>query len=84
MSVLPYNEPEISAYSLFWNLRMRALHAHAKEGGNTMYQGQDDGIWVYFPMERGEKIRQIWKQGDKRSFALILRTTKDRVLLCGP
>ncbi|KAJ0159919.1 hypothetical protein CTA2_8892 [Colletotrichum tanaceti] len=84
MSVLPYNEPEISAYSLFWNLRIRALHAHTKEDGDTMYQGQDEGLWVYFPMERGEKIRQIWKQGDKRGFSLILWTSRDRLLLFGP
>ncbi|KAF6830483.1 hypothetical protein CMUS01_07720 [Colletotrichum musicola] len=61
MAMLPYNEPNITGYSLLWNFEMRTLYAHTGERDSTIYQGQDEGVWVYFHIEIEEGLCEIWR-----------------------
>lgn len=58
--MLKYNAPDIIGYSLRWSSRMVYLHAHVQGKDLAFYQGYEQGLWVYFPLERGEKILEIW------------------------
>lgn len=60
LSMLLCNEPEVIAYSGFWNHRIMSLHAHITGEDPALYKGPEEGIWVYFPLEEGEKISEIW------------------------
>ncbi|CAI0652177.1 unnamed protein product [Colletotrichum noveboracense] len=69
----------------FWKFSIISLHAHISGEDLAFYEGYEAGIWLYFPLEKGEKITEIWKHGEsKADLALIFKTNHDRVALFGP
>ncbi|KAK1624561.1 hypothetical protein BDP81DRAFT_110713 [Colletotrichum phormii] len=85
LSDLVCNGPRVTAYSVYWNCRIVYLHAHAEGEDLAFYNGYDDGIWVYCPLEQGEKVSEIWKYSQfKRGCVLIFKTTHNRVAYFGP
>ncbi|KXH65948.1 hypothetical protein CSAL01_13571 [Colletotrichum salicis] len=85
LSMVACNERGVKGYSIFWKFSLVALHAHNLGEELTFYKNFEAGIWLYFPLEKGEKITEIWKRGrSKVEQALIFKTNHDRVALFGP
>ncbi|KAK1585888.1 uncharacterized protein LY79DRAFT_518029 [Colletotrichum navitas] len=85
ISMLECNKPRVTAYSVYWYCRIMLIHAHVAGEKLAFYQGHDKGVWVYFALEQGEKISQIWMYSQfKRGSVLIFRTTHSRVACFGP
>ncbi|KAK1843036.1 hypothetical protein CCHR01_14341 [Colletotrichum chrysophilum] len=85
LSMVACNEPAVEGYSVFWKFSLVALHAHILGEDLTFYENFEAGIWLYFPLEKGEKITEIWKRGGSRvGLALIFKTNHDRVAIFGP
>ncbi|OHE90313.1 hypothetical protein CORC01_14386 [Colletotrichum orchidophilum] len=80
LSMLVCNLPGVTAYSVYWDYRIISFHAHVAGENLTFYEGCEDGVWMYFPLEEGEKISEIWKYSQfKRGSGLIFRTTYGRI-----
>ncbi|WQF81014.1 hypothetical protein CDEST_06028 [Colletotrichum destructivum] len=85
LSMLVCNEPDVIAYSALWNLGIMSLHAHTTGGDLAPYNRHEEGIWVYFPLEKGEKISEIWHLSQwLEGSALIFKTTHGRLAIFGP
>lgn len=70
---LTYNTPDVIAYSARWKGRIMSLHAHLPGEDSALYKGYEEGIWVYFPLEKGERISEIWKHSQfKQGSSLIV------------
>ncbi|KAK2051440.1 hypothetical protein LY76DRAFT_398607 [Colletotrichum caudatum] len=81
---LTYNALEVTAYSVCWKGGIIYLHAHFPGEDFAFYKGYK-GIWVYFPLEKGERISEIWKRYQfRQSSSLLYKTTYNRVALFGP
>lgn len=73
MRMLPCNTPDVTGYSCFWMCGIMYMHAHILGEDLAFYQGCDDGIWVHFPLQKGEIISDIWKYREaRRAPALIV------------
>ncbi|KAH9232171.1 hypothetical protein K456DRAFT_1914806 [Colletotrichum gloeosporioides 23] len=85
LSMLVCNEPGVIGYSAHWNMGIMSLHAYIAGEDVTFYNGHEGGVWVYFPLQEGEKISEIWKCTQPRQQAtLIFTTTHSRVTIFGP
>ncbi|OBR03246.1 hypothetical protein CH63R_12373 [Colletotrichum higginsianum IMI 349063] len=85
LSMLVCNEPDVIAYSAFWTVGIMSLHAHTTGGDLAPYNRHEEGIWLYFPLEKGEKISEIWNLSQfLEGSALIFKTTHGRLAIFGP
>lgn len=71
-AVLEYNHQDITAYSACWDCRILSLHAHKIGEKLECYKGHEKGTWIYFPLEEGEKIAEIWKYGGYRCGSALI------------
>lgn len=65
MATLLCNDPGVIAYSVYWDTRIMAIHAHTDEKDSSMYKARSasmmhKGIWQYFPLHSREKVTEIW------------------------
>lgn len=73
--MLTYNTPDVTGFSICWNGYIEYMHAHVPGEDFAFYQGYDKAIWLHFPLDKGETISEIWKQGRwKRGSVLMVST----------
>ncbi|KAK1462381.1 hypothetical protein CTAM01_17107 [Colletotrichum tamarilloi] len=85
MSAVLCNNPSIVAYSVHWDTRIMSIHTHTLKEELSTYQNRDNGIWLYFPLYRNEKVVEVWIRGSERlDLALLFRTSHGRTLVFGP
>ncbi|KAJ0168376.1 hypothetical protein CTA2_6732 [Colletotrichum tanaceti] len=85
MSSLLLNDPRTIGYAFYWNTRLVSMHAVTSEQDLSFYDGDHNGIWTYFPLLERELITEIWIRGQtKWDMALILKTSRDRIVNVGP
>lgn len=74
MSAVLCNNPSIVAYSVHWDTRIMSIHTHTLKEELSMYQNRDNGIWLFFPLYRNEKVVEVWIRGSERlDLALLVR-----------
>ncbi|RBQ76620.1 hypothetical protein FVER14953_00285 [Fusarium verticillioides] len=97
ISAIDWNQPDVIGYSFYvWDNTIMKIIPH-KVGEKHPYNfgttSQYRHSWVYFPVDSGERISEVWLRrygvklvSDLRSpmATLILRTSKGRLLTLGP
>lgn len=89
MVSFPFNHPTITAYSICWDMRTWAIHAH-QPGEDLAFYTSDTvckhAFWSYFPINPGEFVVEIWKRWRRldRELALVFKTNQGRLYLLEP
>lgn len=65
MSMLECNEPGVSGYSVCYHYTIPSLHPHIPGQYPTFYGSSSSPwrIWLYFPLDPGEKVSEILRLG---------------------
>lgn len=83
------NHPNTTGYSICWDIRILATHAHKTNEDLAFYTSdmvkQERAVWIYIPIDHGDSIAEIWERSRRldRELALTFITSQGRFCLFG-
>lgn len=84
------NHPSTTGYSFSWNSRLTKIHSHMTGEDLSVYktdaQSNEHEVWIYFPMNPGDSVSEIWKREPYINVdpTILFKTRQGHLHLFGP